>query len=144
MHNASFFRPRNIIFLCYIDAVLLATVTGRAQARWMSPRRNFSSKCSQERRVNAMMLIVVVLSVQFGKTLASQAYKFGTSCACPKALVTNFLGSWPIRQVPVSWRLQPGTFGESPEPSTTPPAARSKSAHTCFECSHIFRTFSSH
>lgn len=52
---------------------------------------------------------------------------------------TNFFGSWPIRQVPVTWRLQPGTFGESPEPSTTPPVARSKSAQTCFECSHILR-----
>src|ERR1051326_5433665 len=31
----------------------------------------------------------------------------------------------------------------SPEPSRTPPAARSTSAHTSLECSHIFRTFSS-
>ena len=49
-----------------------------------------------------------------------------------------------MRQVPVSCRLQPGISGASPNPSTSPPAARSTSAHTCLECSHIFSTFSSH
>ena len=66
------------IFL--MDAAALAKVTANpAQADLISPRRNFSIKCSQERSVKAMMLIVVVLSVQLRKTLASQAYKFGMS-----------------------------------------------------------------
>jgi hypothetical protein len=41
------------------------------QTRRCTPLRKFSSICSQVRSVNAMMLIVVVLSVGPGKTLAS-------------------------------------------------------------------------
>lgn len=93
MDCALFETAQNACFRQRLYLVDKAKSVSDAQARLMSPRRNFSSKCSQERRVNAMMLIVVVLSVQLRKTLASQAYKFGTSCAWPKALVTNFLGS---------------------------------------------------
>ena len=44
-----------------------------------SPRRKFSIRCSEVRSENVRMLIVVVLSVQFRKTLASHTYKFATS-----------------------------------------------------------------
>ena len=40
-------------------------------ALWCSPRRKFSIRYSEVRSVNAKMLIVVVLSVQFRNTLAS-------------------------------------------------------------------------
>lgn len=80
MHRDAFFRLRICILSSYMDKAALAIVRGQfIQADLMSPRRNFSIKCSQERKVKAMMLMVVVLSVQFRKTLASQAYKFGTS-----------------------------------------------------------------
>src|SRR3954464_6957164 len=101
------------------------------------PRRKFSTRCSEVRRENASMLMVVVLSVQFKKTLASQTYRFATSCAWPKRLVTNLFGSFPILHVPVSCRLQPGISGAAPDVSSSPPAAFSTSAQTCFECSHI-------
>src|ERR1700716_2836409 len=109
-----------------------------------SPRRKFWTRYSDVRNEKVKMLIVVVLSVQFRKTLASQTYRFGTSWVWPKRLVTKCFGSLPMRQVPVSCRLKPGISGVSPVPSSTPPAARSTSAQACFECSHIFRTFSSH
>lgn len=41
--------------------------------------RKFSSKYSDVRKLKARIDIVVVLSVQLGKTLASQMYRFGTS-----------------------------------------------------------------
>jgi hypothetical protein len=44
-----------------------------------SPRRKFSIRCSEVRSENVRMLMVVVLSVQFRKTLASHTYKFATS-----------------------------------------------------------------
>src|SRR5215470_9143065 len=56
--------------------------------------------------VKATIGIVVVLSVQLGKMLASQIYKFGTSWVCAHLFRTNRLGSFPKRQTPVSWRLQ--------------------------------------
>ena len=43
-----------------------------SQAALCSPVRKFSIRYSDVRRVNARMMMVVVLSVQFGKTLASQ------------------------------------------------------------------------
>ena len=101
-------------------------------------------RCSEVRNENARILMVVVLSVQFRNTLASHTYRFGTSWACPKRLVTKFFGSFPMRHVPVSCRLQPGISGSSPKLSSTPPAARKTSVQTCLECSHIFSTFSSH
>src|SRR4029077_13611409 len=103
-----------------------------------------SIKYSEVRSENVKMLMVVVLSVQLRNTLASHTYKFGTSWVCPNLLVTKCLGSFPMRHVPVSCRLHPGISGASPAPSATPPAARSTSAHTSFECSHIFSTLSSH
>src|SRR5262252_9418655 len=42
------------------------------QAAVCSPRRKLSIKCSEVRSEKARMLIVVVLSVQFKNTLASQ------------------------------------------------------------------------
>jgi len=54
----------------------LEEVMGLFHENWVhhpfSPRRKFSSMYSQVRRVNAMMEIVLVLSVAKGKTLASQ------------------------------------------------------------------------
>src|ERR1051326_5433664 len=86
----------------------------RNYAALCSPWRKLSIRCSEVRKVNARMLIVVVLSVQFRKTLASQTYKLGTSWVCPKRFVTNFFGSFPMRQVPVSCRPQPGTSDRRP------------------------------
>src|SRR5271154_1014340 len=68
------------------------------------PRRNSSTMCSLVRIENARIDSVVVLSVQFRNTLASETYRLGTSCVWPKRLVTKCLGSSPIRQVPVSCR----------------------------------------
>src|SRR5580700_10109600 len=103
-----------------------------------------SSKCSDVRSVNARIEIVVVLSVQFGNTLASQTYKLGTSCACPKRFVTNRLGSFPMRRVPVSCRLVPGMSGSGAEPRYSAPLARSSCSQECLPCSHINREFLSH
>ncbi len=52
----------------------------RHHAAWCSPRRKFSTRYSEVRSEKVRMLIVVVLSVQFRKTLASQTYRFDTSC----------------------------------------------------------------
>src|SRR3989442_1665999 len=89
--------------------------------------------CSHVRNVNAMMLIVVVLSVQLRNTLASHTQRFWTSCVCPKPLVTACFGSLPILHVPVSCKLHPGMRGSFADPSYTPPAFRMISAHTSFE-----------
>src|ERR1700716_2519119 len=128
-------KPRRIVAEAEFSA---------AHAALCSPCRKFSINRSEVRREKVRMLMVVVLSVQFKNTLASQTYKFGTSCVCPNRLVTKCFGSVPMRHVPVSCKLYPGISGAPPLPSTTPPAARSNSAHACFECSHIFSTFSSH
>src|ERR1035438_1915560 len=80
------------------------------------PFFKFSTKYSAVRSVNARIEIVVVLSVQLGNTLASQTYKFGTSCDCPNRFVTNRFGSLPIRSVPVSCRLVPGISGSGADP----------------------------
>src|SRR5207248_8866570 len=103
----------------------------------------FWIKCSDARSENARIEIVVVLSVQFGNTLASATYKFGTSCVCPNRFVTNFFGSLPIRHVPVSCKLVPGG-SISPAPRYSAPLARRSCLHACFPCSHISSVFLSH
>jgi hypothetical protein len=75
------------------------------------PRRNSSTTCSLVRIENARIDNVVVLSVQFRNTLASETNRFGTSWVWPNRLVTKCLGSSPIRHVPVSCRLYPGISG---------------------------------
>src|SRR6266436_1716151 len=69
------------------------------------PPRNCSTRRSLERRAKARIVSVVVLSVQFRKTLASHTYKLATSWVLAKRLVTNFVASLPMRHVPVSCRL---------------------------------------
>jgi hypothetical protein len=76
-----------------------------------SPPRKFSTRYSDVRSEKVKMLIVVVLSVQFRKTVASHTYRLGTSWVWPKRLVTKCFGSLPMRQVPVSCRLKPGISG---------------------------------
>ena len=88
-----------------------------AQAALCSPRLKFSMRCSEVRSENARMLIVVVLSVQFGNTLASQTYRFGTSCVWPKRFVTNFFGSFPMRRCRSHAGCIPGSPALPPEPS---------------------------
>src|SRR5579863_3049848 len=75
------------------------------------PLRNSSAMCSLVRIENARIDNVVVLSVQFRNTLASETNRFGTSCVWPNRLVTKCFGSSPMRQVPVSCRLYPGISG---------------------------------
>src|SRR5215470_7215169 len=94
--------------------------------------------------VNATIGIVVVLSVQLGKMLASQIYRLGTSCVCAHLFVTNFLGSFPKRQTPVSCRLVPGRLGTLSAPHISPPAALKRSIITCLQCSHISNSLSPH
>src|ERR1700741_2321011 len=92
--------------------------------------------------VNATIGIVVVLSVQLGKMLASQMYRLGTSWVCAHLFVTNFLGSFPNRQTPVSCRLVPGRLGSSSAPQNSALMDLNKSIITCLECSHIKSSFS--
>ena len=82
MHRMAFFRLPIIMFLCYMDAPSLAIVLGltRSSGGLDVPPAKLLDQMFAGAPAEAMMLIVVVLSVQFRKTLASQAYKFGTSC----------------------------------------------------------------
>jgi len=52
--------------------------------------------------VKATIGMVVVLSVELGKMLASQIYRFGASWVGAHLFVTNLFVSFPKRQKPVS------------------------------------------